>query len=57
MRKKWNQEEVNFLIENYNLKGVKYCCDFLQRTKDAVVRKATKLKISDKRKKSKKAYS
>jgi len=46
MSKKWTEEEINFLIENYKNKGARYCSDFLDRKIYAIRKKANMLKIS-----------
>lgn len=43
--KKWCDDEINFLKENYPTKGVKYCSDYLNRNKEGVETKARRLKI------------
>lgn len=49
---KFNKDEIKFLKENYPDKGTEYCANKLNRTKNSVSRKATRLglKISQKRK-------
>lgn len=46
MSKKWTEEEVNFLIENYKKEGAKYCSDILNRKIYAIRKKANMLNIS-----------
>jgi hypothetical protein len=46
MSKKWKEEEINFLIENYKKEGAKYCSDVLDRKIYAVRKKANILNIS-----------
>jgi hypothetical protein len=46
MSKKWTEEEINFLIENYKKEGSKYCSDVLNRKIYAVRKKANMLNIS-----------
>lgn len=46
MSKKWTEEEINFLIENYKKEGAKYCSDILNRKIYAVRKKANMLLIS-----------
>lgn len=46
MSKKWTEEEINFLIENYKKEGAKYCSDFLTRKIYAIRKKANMLNIS-----------
>ena len=40
--KKWTNEEVEFLLSNYIMKGVKYCSDNLNRSDKSIQRKASK---------------
>lgn len=46
MSKKWTEEEINFLIENYKKEGAKYCSDILNRKIYAIRKKANMLNIS-----------
>jgi uncharacterized protein YfkK (UPF0435 family) len=46
MSKKWTDEEINFLIENYKKEGAKYCSDTLNRKIYAIRKKANMLNIS-----------
>ena len=46
MSKKWTDEEINFLIENYKKEGAKYCSDILNRKIYAIRKKANMLNIS-----------
>jgi hypothetical protein len=49
MSRLWEDEEVEFLKENYKKKGAKYCSDLLNRKIYAIRKKANKLNISSKR--------
>ena len=46
MSKKWTEEEINFLIENYKKEGAKYCSDIINRKIYAIRKKANMLNIS-----------
>ena len=46
MSKKWTEEEIEFLIENYKKEGAKYCSDVLNRKIYAIRKKANMLNIS-----------
>ena len=41
--KTWEENEVRFLIDNYTLKGSKYCSEYLKRNKKAILAKARRL--------------
>jgi ribosomal protein S27AE len=43
--KKWTNEEVNFLKNNYPNYGSAYCANFLERNRKAVIKRAKVLKI------------
>lgn len=43
--KKWSDAEILFLKENYPIKGIKYCSDYLNRNKEGVETKARRLQI------------
>lgn len=43
-RNKWTEEEISFLKENYK-NGLKYCAKYLNRSEDAIKRKAQRLNI------------
>lgn len=47
MSKKWNEDEIKFLKENYKNKGAKYCSEILNRKIYAIRKKANKIGISD----------
>lgn len=42
---KWEENEINFLKENYSKYGVKYCSEKLKRSELGVILQAKKLKI------------
>jgi hypothetical protein len=44
--KKWEKEEIEFLIENYPMEGADYCAIYLNRSKDSVWQKVNELSIS-----------
>lgn len=44
-RKIWNEEEINFLLQNYSENGSEYCANILNRKETGVRWKAFKLKI------------
>lgn len=43
--KKWTKEDINFIKNNYPVKGAGYCAKYLQRSPEAVCNKAHSLKI------------
>lgn len=43
--RKFTEEEVLFLQENYSTKGAKYCAKILNRSKDVILQKAINLKL------------
>lgn len=43
--KTWTEEEVQFLIKYYPIKGAEYCASFLGRSRDSVWQKANHLSI------------
>lgn len=43
--KLWCNDEINFLIENYSIKGSKYCADYLKRKQKAIIVKAKRLEL------------
>lgn len=45
INKKWTTEEVNFLKEHYNNKGLLYCTERLNRTSGAISTRANLLKL------------
>jgi 5-methylcytosine-specific restriction endonuclease McrA len=45
----WTIEEINFLKENYPLKGSKFCSEFLKRNKDGIETKARRLGVKSTR--------
>lgn len=45
MTKKWTNEEIKFLRLNYITQGPRYCAIFLNRTPDAIQKKAQSMKI------------
>lgn len=50
--KRWNEEEINFLIENYPKYGPEYCSEMLHKSKDSIINKKKELKLlSNKQKK------
>ena len=47
---KWTKEEVDFLIKHYPTEGSIYCAEKLDRSKTAIVCKASKLKVKEQQK-------
>lgn len=45
MRKKYTEEEIDFIKNNYFEKGPRYCCEKLNKSYSSIVVKAYKLKI------------
>lgn len=45
MAKNWLQKELDFLIENYPIKGKLFCCDYLNRTEGQIRSMAAKLNL------------
>ena len=45
---KWTQEEVQYLIDNYEATGLNDCAEYLSKSKSAVLHKASKLGIKRK---------
>lgn len=45
MRKFWSQKDISFLTQNYPKKGVDYCANNLNRTRNSIKTMANKLKI------------
>jgi len=43
--KLWENDEINFLIENYSIKGSKYCAEYLKRKQKAIIVKAKRLDL------------
>lgn len=41
----WNAKETAFLIENYPLYGINYCTEHLNRSKSAILHKASRMKL------------
>jgi hypothetical protein len=41
----WSAEELLFLTENYPHKGLRFCCDNMNRSRDSIKQKAKQLKI------------
>jgi hypothetical protein len=50
--KKWTDEEINFLINNYSIYGSEYCISYLNRSWSSVIGMATKLKLKAKKRNS-----
>jgi len=44
--KKYTKEEINFIIENYQIHGLKYCADYLGKSKSGVGYKASELGLT-----------
>ena len=49
MRTKWTKDEEFFLKNNYSDKGLEYCLEKLNRTKNAISNKCFKLKLTIKK--------
>jgi len=45
MKKRFTQEELNFLLHEYPTKGISYCSQQLNRTEISIQRKVSKLKL------------
>ncbi len=43
MNKKWTNEEIDFLNNNYEKNGIEYCTDYLKRNKTAIIKKTQML--------------
>ena len=48
-QKAWTEEQVQFLVENYPLKGKLFCCQALGKTEGSVRWKASELKLKQNR--------
>ncbi len=43
LRLPWTEEEIDYLVKNYNTKGVNHCCEVLKKTRPAVHHKAMRM--------------